>query len=166
MSTLEKAAARQTGKDLIVLPAGFLVDVLTMVDPYILQKAGEFDRTSLAALALGALGFTFLAVRRHFPLTVFWLVVGQSLALSALTDNLYTSLIGVWIALAAVAQYGQGPLRYAALLASAAPSIVVGTYLYSVLESTNESTVPLLITGHAIIILGAWKLGSRRRVAQ
>ena len=154
---------RRASADAAVIGGFFLADVLISFDRYLLARLFALDAHAFAALALGAAGFVGLAVRHRYPMPVYWLTLAHTLALSALTNHLYTSVVSVWLALHAVAKQRSGPISALALVTSLTPSVVMASYLYPVTVTVNDYTAPILVASYVVVTFGFWQDGHRRR---
>ena len=142
---------------------GFTVDALFALDRYVLRDVFALDPDAIAVLALGALGFSYLVFRRRFPVAVFWLTLAHAVALSALTHQRYTPVIATWLAMHSVAELRGGLNRYAVLLASLTPSVLMAAYLHSVTVEPTSNVVAIVVAAHIVLVAGVWQDGSRRR---
>ncbi|MFI5955671.1 hypothetical protein [Cryptosporangium sp. NPDC051539] len=163
--TLAPPRSRRHSHDTAVITGFFVADVLISFDRYYLGRLFALDSHAFAALALGAAGFACLAARHRYPLAVYWLTLVHALALSVLTNHLYTSVVSVWLALHAVARYRTGPVGYLALITALAPSAVMAGYLYAVTADPSDYTAPILVASYVVVTFGFWQDGHRRRQA-
>jgi hypothetical protein len=152
-------AGRQCG----LLVVAFLLDVGFFCDRYFVQKLLAGDVTELAILVLAGLGFAFLLARHRFPVAVFWLTLAHSLAISALSNQTYTPLVAVWLAMSAVAASRAGLVRYVVLLATAVPTLEMLVYLYRSADYRTTFTGPYIATELLLITTAFWQYGARKR---